>query len=345
MTIEKTSSRVAAIVLAAGKGTRMKSQTPKVLHRVCGTPMLTRIMRTLAKVKIDEYCLVVGGNTQDYDGIRDSFPSLCTVKQNQRRGTADAVASSAKAFKDQWAPYYTNADIHSGNLLSSSHMLICAGDTPALDGKILGDFVSTAQNRKVRLALIGMSHPEPFGYGRLVCDENGQLMKIVEEKDANPEEKTIQLVNTGVIFAERQYLFYLLDKIDCQNAQSEYYLTDCFSVAAKEKEPIFVYKTDDYDSFEGVNSRSQLVNLEEKLLARRCQELAQKGVTIHKPSSAYIEDSVEIGADTEIGSHCSFIGQTIIGEGCQIGSNCVFENIIIDPGTSIASGSVLTRSR
>lgn len=186
-----------------------------------------------------------------------------------------------------------------------------------------------------------MVHPEPGGYGRLVLDDQQRLAKIIEEKDADAQIKAIHLVNSGVIFAERRYLFELLKKIKNDNAQKEYYLTDCFALAAKAGQAAFVYQTKNYQSFAGVNQRSQLAAVETWLMAQRREELMADGVSFHLPESCYLEDQVMIGADSEIGPHCSFTGSTIIGRRTQIGSHCCLHNVELADGEILAPGTLM----
>ena len=179
-----------------------------------------------------------------------------------------------------------------------------------------------------------MHHPNPFGYGRIIS-QNNKLIKIVEEKDASDSEKRIQLCNSGVIFAETEYLFKLLGKITKENAQNEYYLTDCFSLANDEGTPAYVFETDNYRSFDGVNNRAQLAAIEQTLNQQNIQKLSGDGVAFRLPQTIYIEDGVTIGADSVIGPGCCFYRGTEIGEGCNIGANTVLKGVKIAHGTSL----------
>lgn len=335
---------ISAIILAAGKGTRMKSKNPKVLHKVCGTPMLERIMRTVKKTGIRKFCLVLGESPDLFNGILSRYSQTTCVMQNNKLGTGDAVAATSCAFKGVTTPSYASGQLAQGDPIEASHVLICAGDTPALDAAVLEDFMNKCLQGKRRLGLVGIRHPEPTGYGRLLCNKDGMLEGIVEEKDATDTEKKINLVNSGVIFAETKYLFQLLDKIDCENAQGEYYLTDCFALAAKEKEPAYVYNCNEYRAFSGVNARDQLVNIETWLVQKRVADLIASGVTIHMPETCYIEDNVDIEPDTEIGAHCALLGSTKIARGASIGSHSVLSDVDISQNTHVPAGSRLTGS-
>jgi bifunctional UDP-N-acetylglucosamine pyrophosphorylase/glucosamine-1-phosphate N-acetyltransferase len=333
---------IAAIILAAGKGTRMQSETPKVLHKVCGTPMLERIMQTVEKTGIKKFCLVLGESPDLFNGILERYSHTTSVMQENRLGTGDAVAATACAFKGVNTPSYASGRLTQGSKLEAGYVLICAGDTPALDPEVLGDFVDKCLEQNRKLGLIGIHHPEPTGYGRLLCNKEGLLEGIVEEKDASDHEKRLNLVNSGVIFAETKYLFHLLDKIDCENAQGEYYLTDCFAVAAREKDPAYVYNCNEYRAFSGVNARSQLVAIETWLMQKRAESFIASGVTIHLPETCYIEDGVAIEPDTDIGAHCSLLGSTKIARGATIGAHCVLNGATITENSVVPAGSRLT---
>jgi bifunctional UDP-N-acetylglucosamine pyrophosphorylase/glucosamine-1-phosphate N-acetyltransferase len=253
---------IAAIVLAAGKGTRMKSDLPKVLHQVQGTPMVVHVLKTLEQMKIDDVCLILNPDLAPFKPLLREHPHLRVCVQTAQRGTADAVASACGAFSHVKKPHYTDSQLHHGTPMQASHVIICCGDTPALRADILKDFVSSCLDSGCELGVIGALHPQPTGYGRLVRNAHGHLEKIVEEKDATDEIRSINLINTGLIFARADLLFDLLDEIQPNNKQGEYYLTDCFALAAARNKPSHVYITEDYFSFSGVNTQEQLKEIE-----------------------------------------------------------------------------------
>ena len=338
--MSESKNKICAIILAAGKGTRMKSDTPKVLHPVAGKPILSRIIDTLRTSGIEHNCLVLGGDLNHFDKILTENEDVTCVIQNNRLGTGDAVASALVALDGCLPPDYTNGTIHSGQKITSDYVLITAGDTPALSASVLKDFIQNCLSHKAKIGVIGMLHETPFGYGRLIV-ENGTLDRIVEEKDASPEEKEVNLCNSGVIFAETKLLNDLLQKIDNNNAQSEYYLTDCFQLAKEAGENAFVYQTKDFRSFDGVNNRSQLCHIEEWVVSKKRNDLMTEGVTFKLPQTCYIEEQVSIGRETVIGPNCSISGSTKIGENCRVGAGSILENQKIESDSIIAPGSVL----
>ncbi len=336
---EQTSS-VAAIVLAAGKGTRMKSALPKVLHPLSGTPMIGHVIRSIKDVGIEKICAVIGGELAPLESYLANFGPITLTEQLARLGTGEAVACAAYGLKNVLLPGYAKGRHISGQKLDCSHVFICAGDTPALESSILSAFLAFCRDRKSRLAVLAMQHPQPFGYGRIVTDEKGLLQGIIEEKDASPREKEIGLCNSGVIYAESSHLFELLRDLQPENAQKEYYLTDCFQLSRKAGVPADVFTSDQYEAFDGINDRQQLAKLETRLQRRAKDRWMREGVTFRLPDTTYIEDSVVLGGDLDIGPNCSLLGRTRIGDGCKLGSHVLLKNVIIPAGTTVPPGTV-----
>ena len=256
---------VAALVLAAGKGTRMKSDLPKVLLKAAGQSLLERVLLILQTAGIRRTCLVLGGDLEPFNDLLQRYPDLPVCRQVQRRGTGDAAASAAPGFTGVTPPSWSAGELLRGTPLTSAAILICYGDTPCLQPTVIGDFITTCQREESRIGVLGMRHPNPTGYGRLVLDEEGRLEEIVEEKDADDRIRRIDLCNSGIVYAATDFLFHLLARLTPENAQKEYYLTDCFRLAREEGAPATVYITDDYRSFDGVNDPVQLAAAEELL--------------------------------------------------------------------------------
>lgn len=253
---------VSAVILAAGLGKRMKSDLPKVLHKVCGRPMLEWILDALSTTSVNDICLVLGGQLADFSNFLVKFPQTRICIQKNRLGTGDAVAATAICFQGVKTPKFSSGERLRGNAIKVDYLLICAGDTPAIRGEILEEFMTECLDASAELGVLGMNVPNPHGYGRLVLDRNGQLQSIVEEKDADAVTKSLKLCNTGIIFAKADLLFELLDGLTPQNAQGEYYLTDCFAAARQRGLPVFVKATDNYQEFSGVNDPEQLKAVE-----------------------------------------------------------------------------------
>jgi bifunctional UDP-N-acetylglucosamine pyrophosphorylase/glucosamine-1-phosphate N-acetyltransferase len=261
---------LAAVVLAAGKGTRMNSSLPKVLHQVAGKSMLDWVLDAVESVGATSICLVLGGDLTAFDPLLARRPGRLTVAvQKDRRGTADAVASTAESFADVPKPPYFNGEHRLGDRIVADWVLICTGDAPNINPATLARFIGEAHAAGAELAVVGMIHPKPTGYGRLIVDEQGFLQRIVEEKDADERTKRIDLCNSGVILAKTQTLFELLCHVGTTNAQKEYYLTDVFGLAHQRQIRTYVFRTANWQEFEGVNDMQQLKHVEQLILERR----------------------------------------------------------------------------
>ena len=261
--------RIGAIVLAAGKGTRMKSETPKVFHKVLDKYMLQWVIDALCGVPIEQICVVVNKFILDYEDFLEQNSKLSLCTQNNQRGTADAVASAYCAISGAKKPHYASSELLRGEPLQGcEYVLICAGDTPALNPKTIREFISECLKQGRKIGVLGMTPQDPTGYGRLVCAEDGALIKVVEHKDATSKEREIGVCNSGVMFVHVPLLFELLDSIEPTNVQKEYYLTSCFEEARKLNEAVFVFIANDYEEFCGVNDQEQLKAME-SILRRR----------------------------------------------------------------------------
>lgn len=267
--MQSLENTVSGLILAAGKGTRMGSHLPKVLCELAGETLLKRVYGTLNDIGIDEICLILSEDTQPFEPFLQAHPNTTVCIQHERRGTGDAVASAYPAYPNAQKASYAKGSLHSGPQISSNQVLICYGDTPCLSGEILKDFIKKTQERKAKLAVIGMEHPNPTGYGRIILDNQNQLVEIIEEKDADEETKKVNLCNSGILLADIELLFGLLNKLHNDNAQGEYYLTDCFQLCRDQGDDVFVYKTDQYRTFDGVNTKEQLASLSEWFMTNK----------------------------------------------------------------------------
>ena len=252
----------AAIVLAAGKGTRMKADLPKVMLPVAGRPILDWVLSMLAETGVPKNCVVIGGELEKFKPMMEKYSDATWCEQQQRRGTGDAVAAAACSFTGAKIPHYSAGRLLQGGLVESRYVVVCTGDIPAIRAKTMADFLGTFSASQARIGVLGMRHPDPTGYGRLIQDRDGLLEKIVEEKDASPEERRVQLCNSGIVVAETKYLFELVDRLENLNSQNEYYLTDCFAMARGDDHAAFVYETDRYQEFAGINDQAQLRQME-----------------------------------------------------------------------------------
>ena len=260
--LEKSSQSVTAVVLAAGMGTRMKSDLPKVLHEVCGKPMVVHVIEALKNSGVNRVGLVLSNQLELFQTFLDSYPDLEVCVQEKRRGTGDAVASSAVFFEGVTEPHYSQLSLRRGNKKSVDHVIICAGDTPALDHGVLREFIEDHIKEDSSVSVLGMDLHNPSGYGRLVTDSDGNLSQIVEHKDSTDDQLKITVCNTGVILAKTDDLFSYLDQLNCDNAQGEYYLTDIIAIAKSRSRKVRAFITSDWESFMGVNTLEQKKEVE-----------------------------------------------------------------------------------
>lgn len=256
------------LILAAGKGKRMQSDLPKVLHEVAGKPMLEWVLKALNDVPCDFLCVVLGENYSPFLPLVERFSDLAVCLQKNVNGTAGAVASVSHLFRTIKAPPFGHGELLRGVPRDPGYLLICAGDTPALDPKLLADFVTKCRQHSARLGVLGMRVPNPTGYGRLLVSSEGYLERIVEEKDADAKTKEIRICNSGILFAETKYLFELLAQIENKNLQNEYYLTDCVQIATNRGDRPQLYITEDWQTLLGVNDQEQLASLDSILKTR-----------------------------------------------------------------------------
>lgn len=301
-------SELAAVILAAGKGTRMNSDWPKVLHCVAGQPMLSHVLYAAETAGCNKKIVVVGFGAGKVAPLVEDRAEL--VKQEEQLGTGHAVMQAKDSLAD----------------FSGTVMILC-GDTPLLDGGELRNFynhhIQTGNKATILTAILD----DATGYGRIVRADNGKIVKIVEQKDASMEELKIKEINSGIYCIESEELFAALGKIDCNNAQGEYYLTDVIAKLIEAGAKVGAMPTADKDTIMGVNSRRQLAEAEKWFRQKVNYNLMDEGVTIVDPDSTYIDPTVVIGKDTVIYPFTWLEGNTVIGECCNIGPSTRLTNI------------------
>lgn len=336
---------ISALILAAGKGTRMKSTLPKVLHPVMGRSMVEWVMDVVKKAGATDTTLVLSPDTKPFEGLLEKLGNCRMVVQKTQRGTGDAVASAAKAYVKAKAPSWSAGDLLAGSPSPSDWILICAGDTPAMNPQTVRDFIQQTIASNKRLGVLGMIVDEPRGYGRLVKGTDGGLSKIVEERDADSATKKIKLCNSGVIFAKVDWLFELLEGLAPNNSQNEYYLTDVFSASLHRGESAFIFETTAASEFAGVNDRAQLDAIERVMMKARIEALMSQGVTVHLPDTVFIEADVIIESDTRIYPGACLRGKSRISRNCVIGPQVVLDDAVLGAGVDVGAHAVLIRTR
>ena len=335
--------QVGAILLAAGKGTRMKSQKPKILHQIWETPIIERVIKATLATGTTELCLVLSQIHPELHHLLHQHPEIRVCLQPHQGGTGEAVAAASAAFDLEQPASSTGSLVH-GSPLTTRHVIILCGDTPALNNDTLNQFMKHCHENNAELAVLATDHQNPKGYGRIIRNRAGNVTAIIEERDADPKTRMIKTCNTGIFFAETKLLFHLVSQLNTNNSQGEYYLTDCFAAAIQQGVKPIVYVAENPTQFTGINNRQQLADLEAQMIAQKRLELMTEGVTFHLPSTIYVSEEATIGQDTEIWPGAVICGKTRIGKECHIGANAVLRDCLISDGSTIESGITLANT-
>jgi bifunctional UDP-N-acetylglucosamine pyrophosphorylase/glucosamine-1-phosphate N-acetyltransferase len=318
---------IAAIILAAGKGTRMKSGLVKVMHPLGGCPMIAWPVRAARAAGVTKSVIVVGFQGEK---VREYFADAGDIDyalQEEQLGTGHAVACAAPLLRG-----------------CTGRVLLLCGDVPLIRPATLQALLSFHAASRATLTVLTARPEDPFGYGRVVKGEGGRVLRIVEEKDATAEEKGITEINTGIYCAEADFLFAAVAGLRNDNAQGEYYLTDIVKKGAEEGGLCLSYAAADTVEVMGVNDRVQLAAAAGVLRKRINEKLMLSGVTIIDPATTYIDEGVEVGADTVIHPNAHIAGPTVIGSGCLIEPSAVIRGCRIGNGVTVKAGSVMNDS-
>ena len=300
-----------SVILAAGKGTRMKSELPKVVHKVNGVPMLKKVSDTLDETGVKKKIFILGHKKED---VLSEMGEIDYIEQQEQLGTGHAVLIA----KDEI-------------LKNKENVLITYGDSPLIKKETLKKMEEKFEKDGLDCIVLSCDVRDPFGYGRIILDENNQIVDIIEEKEADNEVKKIKEINVGVYIFKYESLLKALDKIDNNNEKGEYYLTDAIKILVKESGRVESFKIYDENEILGVNSKAQLAIAAKILRDRKNEELMDAGVILIDPSTTYIEESVFIGQDTIIYPNVIIQGKTVIGENCIIyGNTRIIDTKILD---------------
>ncbi len=303
------------VILAAGKGTRMKSSLPKVLHRVGGKCMLQHVLDAAKAAGAKRNIVVTGFGgeaVQEAIGAQAEF-----AVQEEQLGTGHAVLQTKPLLEKE----------------TGTVMVLC-GDTPLLTGDLLKNLYDAHSKAEAKATVLTAIMPDPTGYGRVIHMPDGTVEKIVEHKDATEEERQVREINSGIYCFDARELFAALGEVKNDNAQGEYYLPDVLEILRKQGKKIWAVATEEYESIFGINSRSQLAQAEKILRSRKNEALMAEGVTLMDPSSTFIDADVKIGRDTVIYPFTWIEGNTVIGENCELGPNVRLQNVTMGSGVT-----------
>ena len=314
---------LAIVILAAGKGTRMKSSKPKVMHTLAGKPLLQHVIDT-AKTLNPSELVVVCGNGADVVVPYVDEQGYKTVMQHEQKGTGHAV--------EQAKDYFNDAD----------QVLVLYGDVPLTTTETLDTLINLGGGS---LKLLTTQLNDPTGYGRIVRDEDGDVLSIVEEKDADEETCLIDEVNTGIMCIPARWLNTAINQLDNNNAQGEYYLTDLVAMAFEQGMLIDSYLCEDDMQVAGVNNRLQLSDLESHYQLTETTKLMEAGVTMIDPGRVDIRGELTIGQDVHVDVNVIFEGNNTIADNVTIGANCIIKDSVIGEGCEILPNSMIDSSR
>ena len=310
-----------AIILAAGKGTRMKSDLPKGLHKVAGISMLEHVFRSVNAINPEKTVTVIGHKAELVEQVLAGQTEF--VRQTEQLGTGHAVMMAEPVLE---------------NLTGQT--LVIAGDTPLITGESLKNLIDFHINHKNVATILTAEADDPFGYGRIVRNQHGEVLKIVEQKDASDFEQQIKEINTGTYVFDNARLFEALKNINTNNAQGEYYITDAIGIFRENGEKVGAYTLKDFDESLGVNDRVALATAESVMRRRINQQHMVNGVSFVNPDATYIDVDVEIAPEVQVEANVTLKGQTKIGVETILTNGTYIVDSVIGERTVITSSMI-----
>ena len=312
------------VILAAGKGTRMKSELPKVLHQVVGRALLDRVLDAAEALRPTSITLVVGHAADRVKDHLASRPNVQFALQEPQLGTGHALLQTEPLLRGR-----------------SGSVVLLSGDVPLLKSRTLQGLVDTHTAADAAATVLTAEIDRPYGYGRIVRN-NGRITRIVEERDATPAQREIREINSGIYAFALEPLFDALASISAENAQGEYYLPDLVSIYRKQKRTVTTFTIADAAEIRGINSRTELAEVSKMVRQQKNEELMAAGVTIIDPATTYIDTDVEVGADTVIHPFVFLERGTTVGVACEIHAGSRIVNSTIGDRVLIRNHSVVT---
>ena len=312
----------ASVILAAGMGTRMKSEMPKVIHKVCDKELVKWVIDESKKAGADEVVAVIGHKAEMVRPVVEGDAKIAI--QSEQLGTGHAVMQAVPFIKDY-----------------KGYVVILNGDTPLIRAQTIEAAVKYHTEQGNSATVITAELPDATGYGRIVRGDDGSVLRIVEQKDASEDEKKIREINSGMYVFDSDALVQSLDKLEPNNAQGEYYLTDTLQILREAGKKIGGFTIDDNDEIRGINNRIQQSEAELIMQDRINKRHMTNGVTIINPSTVIIGAEAEIGQDTIIASNVTILGNTRIGSNCVIEMGCKLENAQLADNVTVTSSVIL----
>ncbi|HLB91120.1 MAG TPA: bifunctional UDP-N-acetylglucosamine diphosphorylase/glucosamine-1-phosphate N-acetyltransferase GlmU [Terriglobales bacterium] len=319
-------SRVAIAIMAAGKGTRLKSKHPKVLHEIGGKPILAHVIATALEVVPARDIFVIIGH--EAERVREAVAGTGVnfVLQSAQRGTGHALMVAREAL--------SGYDV----------VIVLSGDAPLITSETIGKLRDSHRTEKADMTLLSAELDDPYGYGRVIR-KRARVSAIVEEKSATPPQKKIREINSGFYAFDVSALFEFINRLSTANPHGEYYLTDMAAVFHRAGKKVIAIRTDDAGEILGSNTRAEMMVLDARLRLAKCRELLDAGVTIFYPHTCVIDSDVEVGADTVIEPFVQLLGKTKIGQDCRIRSYSVIGNSVLGDGVTVRLGTIMEGSR
>src|SRR6266498_3427697 len=325
---EKTNPAVAIAIMAAGKGTRLKSKHPKVLHEVGGKPLLAHVIAAASRVVGPEHIHVIIGH--EAERVREATRTAGTnfVRQEPQRGTGHALMCAAPS------------------LAAYDHVIVLSGDAPLIKPETISRLLSFHLQKKTAMTILSAKLADPTGYGRVIRKgKSDEVQAVVEEKSCTPAQRKIQEINSGFYAFSVEAVFYNIECLTTANAHGEYYLTDMAAVLGKAKQRVAVVQTANASEILGSNTRAELVELDRTIRREKIMALMTAGVTVFYPETCVIDADVEVSADTVVEPFVQVLGRTKIGGDCRIRSYTVIHDSQIGDGVLIRPGCVLDHAR
>jgi bifunctional UDP-N-acetylglucosamine pyrophosphorylase / glucosamine-1-phosphate N-acetyltransferase len=317
---------LAAVILAAGKGTRMRCKTPKVIQPIAGRPMILYALELAARLQASPVLVVVGHQAEHIASVLPA-EGWRAVEQTEQLGTGHAIHQTEEALKD-----------------FPGDVLVLHADVPLLRAETLLRLVETHRISGAAATLLTAIMEQPGRLGRVVREDNGHVARIVEALDASAAERTIREINTGTYCFRASFLYPALYDLGSDNVKGEYYLTDIIGAACRSGLPVQAVQSDDWREAVGVDSKADLARAEAIIRQQVLERLMANGVTIIDPQTAYVHPEVRVGCDTVLHPNTYLLGKTVIGEDCQIWPNTIIRDSTVEDGVTIFPSCVITGS-